>query len=84
MSDLSLLEALGCFCCQAFLWGCPSSALPGPAEMSYKVPGEQSEQPGHSRVGKGGYKGLAHQLRLQLLQRITENLGVQVPGWLRL
>lgn len=77
---LSLLGARGCFWCQAVLQGCPS-ALPKPAERSHKVQGEQWEQPGHSGVGKGGYKGLSHQLRLQLLQGVTENLGVRVPGW---
>lgn len=34
--------------------------------------------------GSGEIQGFSHQLRLQLLQGITENLRLWVPGWLRL
>lgn len=93
VAHLSLWGARDCFWCQALLQGCPAllqgclallqgcpSAVPKPAKVSHKDQGGQWEQPGHSGVKMGGYKGLSHQLRIQLLQGITENLRVQVSG----
>lgn len=83
-AHLSLQEARGCFWCHFLLPGRPF-VLPQPAGKSHKVHGGEGgggSSQGPAGWGKGGDGSGSHQLRLQLLHRITENLRVLVPGWL--
>lgn len=84
VTHLSLWGTWGCFWCrQAPFQGYPS-ALPEPAEMSHEVQGGAVEAARVQWGGEGGGMRGSHQLRLQLLHRVTENLRVLVPGWLGL